>query len=90
MLLIGEAFGSASEPVRLFVKDVSLKILGKEVTVIAIEKADGTHGYSPKNADGFLQPDLQYVIHPSGTNIANALVLGARTSFFLFNRPIGR
>ena len=27
-----------------------------------------------------LQPDVQYVIHPSGTNIANALVLGARTS----------
>jgi carbohydrate-selective porin OprB len=65
--------------VRLFVKDVSLKILGKEVTVIAIEKANGTHGY-PKNAGGFLQPDLQYVIHPSGTNIANALVLGVRTT----------
>ena len=27
-----------------------------------------------------LQPDVQYVIHPSSTNIANALVLGARTT----------
>src|SRR5262249_20067010 len=27
-----------------------------------------------------LQPDVQCVIHPSGTNIANALVLGARTT----------
>lgn len=27
-----------------------------------------------------LQPDIQYVIHPSGTNIPNALVLGARTA----------
>jgi porin len=27
-----------------------------------------------------LQPDLQYVINPSGTDIANALVLGARTT----------
>jgi porin len=27
-----------------------------------------------------LQPDLQYVIHPSGTNIANALVLGAQAT----------
>jgi porin len=27
-----------------------------------------------------LQPDLQYVIHPSGTNIPDALVLGARTT----------
>jgi len=27
-----------------------------------------------------LQPDVQYVIHPSGTNIPNALVLGARTT----------
>jgi len=29
-----------------------------------------------------VQPDLQYVIHPSGTNIANPLVLGARTTVF--------
>lgn len=27
-----------------------------------------------------VQPDLQYVIHPSGTDIPNALVLGARTT----------
>jgi porin len=27
-----------------------------------------------------LQPDVQYVIHPSGTNLPNALVLGARTT----------
>ncbi len=27
-----------------------------------------------------LQPDLQYVLHPSGTDIANALVLGARAT----------
>jgi hypothetical protein len=26
------------------------------------------------------QPDLQYVMHPSGTDIANALVLGARAT----------
>ena len=26
------------------------------------------------------QPDLQYVIHPSGTDITNALVLRARTT----------
>ena len=51
--LIGDALGSTSEPVRLFVKEVPLKVLGKEVTVIAIEQADGTHGYSPEKADGF-------------------------------------
>ena len=28
-----------------------------------------------------LQPDVQYVIHPSGTDIANALVLGAQATF---------
>jgi len=27
-----------------------------------------------------VQPDFQYVIHPAGTDIANALVLGARTT----------
>src|SRR6266480_3125248 len=51
--LIGYALGSASEPVRLFVKEAPLKVLGKEVTVIAIEQADGTQGYSPEKDDGF-------------------------------------
>jgi len=51
--LIGDALGGASEPVRLFVKEVPLKVLGKEVNVIAIEQADGTQGYSPEKSDGF-------------------------------------
>src|SRR6476646_9073304 len=51
--LIGNAGVGASERVRLFVKEVPLKVLGKEVTVIAIEQADGTHGYSPEKNDGF-------------------------------------
>ena len=51
--LIEDALGSASEPARLFVKEVPLKVLGKEVTVIAIEQADGTQGYSPEKNDGF-------------------------------------
>ena len=51
--LIGNAAVGASERVRLFVKEVPLKVLGKEVTVIAIEQADGTHGYSPEKNDGF-------------------------------------
>jgi FtsP/CotA-like multicopper oxidase with cupredoxin domain len=51
--LIGNALGSTSEPVRLFVKEVPLKVLGREVTVIAIEQPDGTQGYSPEKADGF-------------------------------------
>ena len=51
--LIGEALGGTPEPVRLFVKEVPLKVLGKELSVIAIEQADGTQGYSPAKADGF-------------------------------------
>src|SRR6266513_373457 len=51
--LTGETLGGAPEPVRLFVKDVPLKVLGKEVTVIAIEQADGTQGYSPEKSDRF-------------------------------------
>ena len=50
---MGDAWGGASEPVRLFVKEVPLKILGKTVTVIAIQQADGTEGYSPEKANGF-------------------------------------
>ncbi|MFL6598425.1 MAG: multicopper oxidase domain-containing protein, partial [Chthoniobacterales bacterium] len=51
--LTGETLGGAPEPVRLFVKEVPLKVLGKEVTVTAIEQADGTQGYSPEKSDGF-------------------------------------
>src|SRR5215470_15132647 len=51
--LIGDALGGASDPVRLFVKEVPLKVLGKEVTVIAIEQSDGTQGYSPEKDAGF-------------------------------------
>jgi FtsP/CotA-like multicopper oxidase with cupredoxin domain len=52
-LVIADALGTGSEPVRLFVKEVPLKLLGKELTVIAIEQADGAQGYSPAKADGF-------------------------------------
>src|SRR5215475_5720697 len=51
--LIGDALADTSEPVRLFIKEVPLKVLGKELSVIAIEQADGTQGYSPEKADGF-------------------------------------
>jgi FtsP/CotA-like multicopper oxidase with cupredoxin domain len=51
--LIGDTLAGTSEPVRLFVKEVPLKVLGKELTVIAIEQADGTQGYSAEKADGF-------------------------------------
>lgn len=53
-LLISETSGSASEPVRLFVKEVPLKILGKEVSVIAIEQADGTQGSLHKKPTAFM------------------------------------
>lgn len=43
----------AKEPVRLYVKQVPLTVLGREVQVTAIEQADGTHGYAPEQADGF-------------------------------------
>ena len=51
--LIAVALGGTPEPVRLLVKEVPLTILGKEVTVMAIEQPDGAHGYSPEMADGF-------------------------------------
>ena len=53
VLLPKEMFGAGSEPVRLFVKEVPLTVLGKDVAVIAIEQADGTQGYSPEQSDGF-------------------------------------
>src|SRR5438552_8784910 len=51
--LIANAAVGASERVQLFVKEVPLKVLGKKVRVIAIEQADGTHGYSREKNDGF-------------------------------------
>ena len=51
--LVGSAAPGAPERVQLFVKEVPLKVLGKEVTVIAIKQADGTEGYSPEKEEGF-------------------------------------
>ncbi|MFO0875143.1 MAG: multicopper oxidase family protein [Phycisphaerales bacterium] len=47
------AHAEDASPVRLVVKEVPLKVLGREVTVIAIEQADGTQGYAPERAAGF-------------------------------------
>ena len=49
----GELFGADPNPVRLFVKEVPLKVLGREMSVIAIAQEDGTHGYSPEQSEGF-------------------------------------
>ena len=47
-----ELLGADPNPVRPFVKEVPLKVLGKEVSVIAIEQEDGTQGYSPRTIRG--------------------------------------
>src|SRR6266404_4065411 len=46
---------------------------GYEIAIEATYQIELTPWFS-------LQPDLQYVLHPSGTDIANALVLGARAT----------
>jgi porin len=48
-------------------------IPGYEIAIEATYQIELTSWFS-------LQPDLQYVLHPSGTDIANALVLGARAT----------
>jgi FtsP/CotA-like multicopper oxidase with cupredoxin domain len=42
-----------AEPVRLHVKEVPLKVLGQEYTVVAIEQENGQHGLEPEKKDGF-------------------------------------
>ena len=53
VLFSSELFGAGPDPVRLFVKEVPLKVLGQEVRVVAIEQEDGTQGYSPEQSEGF-------------------------------------
>jgi FtsP/CotA-like multicopper oxidase with cupredoxin domain len=50
---VGELLSANPNSVRLFVKEVPLEVLGKEVRVIAIEQEDGTQGYSPEQSEGF-------------------------------------
>jgi hypothetical protein len=50
--LIGHALGSASEPVRLFVKEVPLKVLGKDVTVIAMLSRTASVSTIAMDSDG--------------------------------------
>lgn len=41
------------KPIRLLVKDAPLKINGREVSMMAITREDGSSGYSPAQSDGF-------------------------------------
>jgi hypothetical protein len=40
-------------PIRLYVREVPLKILGREVKVEAIEQASGAQGFDPQSSEGF-------------------------------------
>ena len=51
--LLHAGLACASDAVRLFVKELPLKVLGKEVTVIAIEQSNGVQGYFPEKSEGF-------------------------------------
>lgn len=68
----------AQEPVKLFVKEVPLTVLGREMKVMAIEQADGTRGCSPEKAEGFHvevvnQLDSPTAIHWHGLILPNLM-----------------
>jgi FtsP/CotA-like multicopper oxidase with cupredoxin domain len=42
-----------SPPIRLYVREVPLKVLGREVKVMAIEQENGTQGFDPQTSQGF-------------------------------------
>jgi FtsP/CotA-like multicopper oxidase with cupredoxin domain len=42
-----------SKPVKLFVREVPITVLGKTVKVTTIDQSDGVQGYSPEKSDGF-------------------------------------
>jgi FtsP/CotA-like multicopper oxidase with cupredoxin domain len=42
-----------AEPVKLHVKEVPLRVHGKDYTVVAIEQEDGRQGLEPEKSDGF-------------------------------------
>ena len=42
-----------SPPIRLYVREVSLKILGKEVKAMAITQESGAQGFNPQTSQGF-------------------------------------
>jgi FtsP/CotA-like multicopper oxidase with cupredoxin domain len=47
------AQAAKSPPIRLYVREVSLKILGKEVKVMAITQESGAQGFNPQTSQGF-------------------------------------
>jgi FtsP/CotA-like multicopper oxidase with cupredoxin domain len=44
---------SESKPVKLFVREVPITVLGRTVKVTTIDQSDGVQGYSPEKSDGF-------------------------------------
>jgi FtsP/CotA-like multicopper oxidase with cupredoxin domain len=47
------AQAAKSPPIRFYVREVSLKILGKEVKVMAITQESGAQGFNPQTSQGF-------------------------------------
>jgi hypothetical protein len=44
---------AADTPIRLAVREEHIKVLGKDVALMAIKQADGQSGYSPQKDEGF-------------------------------------
>lgn len=47
------ATGETSSPIRLYVREVPLKVLGKEVTTVEIVQENGTEGLYAQKSEGF-------------------------------------
>lgn len=44
---------NGSKPVKLFVREVPITVLGRTVKVATVDQPDGVHGFSPEKSDGF-------------------------------------
>src|SRR6478672_4006950 len=56
LMVVTASMGAQSDtrlPVRLYVREVPLNILGREVKVMAIEQASGVQGFDPQSSQGF-------------------------------------
>ncbi len=44
---------NGAKPVKLFVREVPITVLGRTVKVATVDQPDGVHGFSPEKSDGF-------------------------------------
>src|SRR5258708_28743911 len=64
-VLTMQAEDGSDLPIRLYVREVPLTVLGKQVKVLAIEQDSGVQGFEPQTSHGFKSEGINQLKEPT-------------------------